>query len=235
MRTPQAKFSVRDLAMHDPRPNTPTTWCPPNPLPSRLETARLVIRFYEESDAPALFAAVDQSRSSLLPWLPWAEKENTTVDAALASIRRFGEARHNHAAPENNAVFGFVMGIFDKDTGALVGGTGFNRIDFGTSDAETGYWVVAARRGQGIATESTAALLSAGFTPQQRGGWGFRRIRIFASAANTASCSVPRKLGLREECRFVQHRWVSGFGWTDTLGWAAVDGEWDTVNHRPRP
>jgi ribosomal-protein-serine acetyltransferase len=205
----------------------PEPWYAPVPPPAYLETPRLIIRFYQDTDAPALFRAVDESRASLLPWLPWAASQHLSVESSLECVRRFGQAREEYTAPENNAVFGFIMGVFEKVSGELVGGTGFNRIDFETADAETGYWVVARQRGKGIATEATSAALSWGFTPQAEGGWEFRRIRIVAAAANGASCAVPHKLGLREECRFVKHRWVPGMGWQDTVSWGVLAEEWD--------
>lgn len=212
----------------------PEQWRPPTPLPQRLETPRLVIKYHIEADAPALFRAVDESRATLLPWMPWAHTEHRSVESSLACIRRFMASRANSSSPENNSVFGFAVGIFDKSSGELLGGTGFNRIDFDTSDAETGYWVATHRQGTGIATEATGAMLSWGLTPQAEGGWGFRRVRIVAAAANGPSCTVPRKLGLREECRLVKHRWVDGLGWDDTVCWGVLAEEWDRNRHALR-
>jgi RimJ/RimL family protein N-acetyltransferase len=185
-----------------------------------------VIRRYEASDAETLFRAVDASRSALLPWIPWAADQHRTVDASLATIQRFDAARADPTNLEFNATVGFVFGVFLRDSGALVGGTGFNRIDFPAHEAETGYWVHAEHQRRGIASAVLRAMLSWAFAPQDSGGWGFRRIRVFAAADNLASCAIPRKLGLREECRIVKHRWTDGLGWTDTLGWGVLADEW---------
>ncbi len=205
----------------------PEHWRAPDPAPSRLETERLVIRRYEESDAPALYRAVDESRASLLPWIPWAGEQHKSIEESLAIIRRFDAARADPTNHELNSTCGFVFGVFERADGALVGGTGFNRIDFPAHEAETGYWVHRARQRRGIATEVLRAMLDWAFAEPARGGWGFRRVRIFAAADNLASCAIPRRLGLREECRFVKHRWTDGLGWTDTVGWGVLAPEWN--------
>lgn len=211
----------------------PEPWKPSSPPPSRLETPGLVIRPYEESDAPSLFSAIDATRSVLLPWIPWAADQHMTVDDSLHSIRRFAAARADCTNHEHNSTVGFALGVFDRATGALVAGTGFNRIDFPAHEAETGYWVHIDHQRRGVATEVTAAMLTWAFTPQDQGGWGFRRVRIFAAADNTASCAIPGKLGLREECRFVKHRWTDGLGWTDTIGWGVLADEWPKRSGAP--
>jgi hypothetical protein len=75
-------------------------------------------------------------------------------------------------------------------------------------------------------------VLSWGFTPQKNGGFGFRRVHIFASAANTASCRVPRKLGLREIMHARKDRWIVRLGWTDSIAWDVLAEEWDIQRRR---
>lgn len=204
----------------------PARWEPPDPLPDSLRTRRLLIRAYRPADARALFDTVNRSRDSLLPWLPWAATQHLTPEQSAESIDLFQRvAAERPMRPEHNAVFGYVLGIFRADDGALIGGTGFNRIVHESADAETGYWLAADARGQGCCTEAVGALIDWGMRPARDGGWGLRRVRIFAAAANAASCAVPRRLALREEARFVRDRWVPGHGWCDTIGWGVTAGE----------
>lgn len=128
---------------------------------------------------------------------------------------------------DNNRAYGMVFGVFDAATGEQLGGSGFNRLDSATLNAETGYWVRADRRRQGICTRILRAMLTWGFTPQHEGGFGFRRIHIFAADRNLASCGVPRKLGLHEHMQATADRWIDGLGWCGTTGWEVLADEWD--------
>lgn len=215
-------------------PIRPPAWMPPNPLPSRFETERLVIRAYEDEDAPALLEAVAVSRDSLWPWMPWALSDHRTLAETIFNIQRFGRTSREPFGREHHEGYGLVFGIFDKREGTLLGGTGFNRLTPATHNAETGYWVRADRRRRGVCTEATAGVITWGLRPQDRGGWGFRRIHIFAATINAASCGVPRKLGLREEARHVKDRWVDGVGWSDTCVWGVLAEEWNGSGQHPR-
>lgn len=219
--------------------NKPPAWSPPSPLPARFETPRLVLRWFETSDAKALFEAVNRSRDTMVPWLPWAGSDHMTIEQSIYNIEWF---RRGRVAGEDAFMnlAGYVLGAFDKSTGTLVGGTGLNRFSRGTHNAETGYWVDADHRRNGYCAEMTAAVLSWAFMPQHvagseggsGGGFGLRRVHIFAASNNTASCGVPRKLGLREEMHTRQDRWVDGIGWCDTIGWGVLAEEWDVAGMR---
>lgn len=205
----------------------PKPWTAPVALRTRFEFGGLIVRPYEHADAEQLYAVVEGSRAALLPWLPWAEKQNLSLAASQKSIARFAASARNPLEIENNRLFGFVLGVFDSATGALLAGTGFNRIDAELHNAETGYWVRADRRREGIATRTLAATLSWGLMPQSAGGFGFRRVHIFAADRNVASCGVPHKLNLQETTRTRADRWVDGVGWCGTVGWEVLAKEWD--------
>lgn len=214
--------------MSEPPLTQPAPWAPPALLPDNLESERLLIRMWTLDDAPALLAAIDASRETLLPWLPWAATDHRTIEDTIYNIVRF---KRSMVGPD---VDGCVYGIFDRATGEVLGGTGWNRGDRATHVAETGYWVRHDRRGQGIATEATARNMSTLFTPQDQGGWGFRRVVIYCSAANKSSRRVPEKLGLRQETTARLGRWIDGIGYTDDLGWGVLADEWDSATHRRR-
>lgn len=201
-------------------------------VPERRE---LLLRVYEDWDAPALFEGVDSSRGTLHPWLPWAREQHRSAQASLDSIRLMARARENVLDPELGATMGFVVGIFDARTAELLGGTGFNRVDAVMGNAETGYWLNESVRGEGVATRACAAMISWLFTDQSSGGFGFRRVHIFASAANTPSCAIPERLGLRQSQHTRLDRWIDGMGYTDTLGWDVLREEWDLPGQRLRP
>lgn len=209
--------------------NDPDPWTAPAPLPGPIETERLVLRFHRHGDAASMLEAIESDRDGLLPWIVWVRTENRTVPECHYTIERFRRQR------EERDCTNFPMGIFDRATGAVIGGTGLQNIRPGLRDAEIGYWLRSDRHGKGLATEAAGALITAALTPQAAGGWGFRRVVALCGAQNVASAAVLRKLGLRLELRGRKERWVDGLGYFDTLGFAVLAEEWDASQRRAKP
>jgi RimJ/RimL family protein N-acetyltransferase len=197
----------------------PEPWRPPSPLPDRLETERLVMRWWTPEDAPAQLAALDAGppgRAAMIPWLlPWVREDNRDLAQCIFHIERFRRARAEPDADD------FVLGIFDRQSGDVVGGTGFHRIDCAHRRGEIGYWIRADRHGQGLCTEAVRALIGWGFGP-----WGFHKIVIHCAAGNIGSRRVPEKLGVRLEAQLRRDRWIEGRGWEDTLIFGVLADEW---------
>jgi RimJ/RimL family protein N-acetyltransferase len=181
-----------------------------------------MLRFWSPEDAPAMLDAVNADRASLLPWLPWARNNNRTVEECLASINRMRTDRERIEPTPND----FTIAIFERSSGLPMGGTSLHRIAHAWHEAEIGYFIRGDRRREGLCAEAVSGLISRAFTPQDRGGWGLRRIHIRCAGRNIASQCVPRKLGLREEARLVRERWVDTIGWDDTLVWGVCADEW---------
>jgi ribosomal-protein-serine acetyltransferase len=199
----------------------PAPWLAPDPLPTRFDTARTTLRFWCESDAAELLAAVNEDRTSLLPWLSCFRADYRTLGQCYYNIDRF---RRQHQSPETRE---YIIGVFDRCTGAVIGGTGFYQVDRESHSAEIGYWLRPSRRGGGLCAEMVRGLLSWSFTPQDAGGWGLRRAEIFCAGGNTASRRIPQALGLRQEYAARAARWIDGVGWDDTIGWGVTADEWD--------
>ena len=198
--------------------DAPAPWRAPQPLPSRLETDRLVIRWWVAEDAAKQLEALNTGppdRAAFLPWLPWAKVDNLTEAQCIYHIERFRRARSQPDALD------FVIGMFDRLTGDVVGGTGYHRINAATHEGEIGYWVRADRQGQGLCSEAVRALLDWGFD-----AWRFRRIVIHCAAVNVASRRVPEKLGLKLEAQLRRDHWHEGLGWTDSLIFGVLADEW---------
>lgn len=207
-------------------PNEGFAWKEPDPLDLRVETPRLIVRPYEIDDAQQLFDAVNNARDALLPWLPWARTEHREIASSINFVS--GQMlKLKKPLPAD----GVALGVFDKASGELLGGTGFHDLRRDTACVEVGYWVRGDRHNQGVCTEATAHWLSRIFTPQDQGGLGLRRVRIFCSADNKASSRVPEKLGLRAELMQRGDYYVPHHGVTDRLGWGVMHDEWDCKNH----
>ena len=163
--------------------------------PYRLRTARLEIRCYEPRDAPDLQAALARNKAHLEPWIPWAHAEPTTVDAKLDRILLFRSGFDRHED--------YTYGIFDPDGGALVGGTGLH-LRCGPGAADIGYWIDAARGGNGFAREAAVAMTRVGFEHLRL--W---RLEVRCDPANVRSAAIPQRLGFTEDgtlrARFQMH------------------------------
>ncbi len=177
----------------------------------RIETKRLVVRCYNPSDAPLLAASVTESVEHLRPWMPWAHNEPQSIEVKENGLRSF---RGKFDLGQN-----FIYGIFDPTETRLLGGTGLHpRI--GEGGVEIGYWIHKDFINQGLATESSAALVKVAFEILH-----IHRVEIHCDPANIASASVPRKLGfthegtLRAKTFFLDH-------WSDSMVWGLLESEY---------
>jgi RimJ/RimL family protein N-acetyltransferase len=155
------------------------------PAFAELRGERVVARPWRESDAQELFAAVATSREHLLPWLPWALTYERVEDALDYILR----TKSWWLLRETMAV-----GLWDADTGELVGGSGLHPRDWSVPSFEIGYWLRQASEGHGYVTEAVRLLTDYAFTTHAS-----RRVFIRCDARNTRSAAVPERLGFRRE------------------------------------
>jgi len=177
----------------------------------RIETKRLIVRCYNPSDALLLAASVTENVEHLRPWMPWAHNEPEPIETKEERLRTF---RGKFDLGEN-----FIYGIFNPGETRLLGGTGLHpRI--GEGGLEIGYWIHKDFVNQGLATESTAALVKVAFDILH-----IHRVEIHCDPANLASASVPRKLGfthegtLRAKTPFLDR-------WSDSMVWGLLENEY---------
>jgi RimJ/RimL family protein N-acetyltransferase len=142
------------------------------------------MRCWEPNDAEALAEAIGASLDHLRAWMPWAADEPISLGARRRLLMSFNREFRNGA--------NFVYGIFEQQTGVVVGGTGLHRRR-GPGDLEIGYWIRADRVRRGYATESTAVMTRVAFELV-----GVDRVVILVDPRNAASLGVPRKLGFVE-------------------------------------
>ena len=174
-----------------PPPSPPPHRYPANlPFPDRFEGPRVVARAYAPADAEALKLAVDESRERLRPFIPWAETH-----------QHLDETRHLIAEWQGRWLTrtNFVMGIFDKATGRLLGGTGLHpagrsEIDWNLRRFEIGYWMRTGAEGHGYVLEAVRALTDTAFRALKA-----RRVEIRCDDDNVRSWRVAEKAGFRLE------------------------------------
>ncbi|MEN0020537.1 MAG: GNAT family protein [Planctomycetota bacterium] len=212
----------------DPDSQAGLDFAPPDPLEFEIVTPRLVIRPYRLDDIDAVFDAVNHNREHLLPWLPWAKKDHHTRAQTAAFLAKNVVDRES---PQRIFGRGLDVAVCDRHSGAFIGGTGLHDLRRDSASCEIGYWIVRDRCREGICSEAVAHWLSWLFTPQQQGGFGLRRARIFCDKPNAASAGVPTKLGLRLEVEMRDEAFIEGVGLVDRLGWGVLASEWDCERH----
>ncbi len=146
------------------------------------------LRPFVLQDAEAFTAAVNQSISSLQPWLIWAH-ENYRTDEALSWIN-FTHLQRNKGEAEEFA-------IVDGDD-RLLGGAGIRIAQRPGEFSALGYWVRKDAQSQGVATRAVAQLVELGFQMPHSDV-----IEILAAENNHASRAVAMRSGFQ----FIDYRY----------------------------
>jgi len=147
----------------------------------RIETERLVLRCWEPRDAALLSTAIEESTEHLRAWMPWMREEPRDLDDRIEFLRIL---RAKFDRDEE-----YVYGIFDAAEQRVLGGAGLHD-RLGEDALEIGYWVHAARLGEGLATEAAGALTRVAFE-----ALSVERVEVHCDPKNVRSAAVPKKLG----------------------------------------
>ncbi|MBK7583323.1 MAG: GNAT family N-acetyltransferase [Myxococcales bacterium] len=208
--------------LKDPQP-----WSAPRPLPQPATAGDICVRLYQQGDGPALFAAIDDRREALLPWMAWASSDPQRVDDSIFYVERCRRAYEKADCLDfPDGYLGLELRCGPRrhwpaqDRPGLP--TGGNRL-LGPRGTH---------QGNGICTQAIGALISAGLRPTEQGGVGLRRILIFNDVENVASRRVCEKLRLRLEMRMQKDRYLDSY--RDTLGFAVLADEWDFEHNRTK-
>ncbi|MGE5333962.1 MAG: GNAT family N-acetyltransferase, partial [Nitrososphaerota archaeon] len=150
-----------------------------------LRGERVVVRPYRLDDADAIFAAVEESRQHLWPWLPWVEQHQTIEDTREFILRTQAEwlLREN-----------MTVGFFEAGSGRYLGGSGLHVRGWNIPAFEIGYWIRASAEGHGYVAETVRLLADFAFE-----SLGAQRVMIRCDARNTRSAAVAERLGFVRE------------------------------------
>jgi len=151
----------------------------------RIQTPRLIIRCYSPGDVFLLVEAISASLDHLRPWMPWAAEEPEPLDDKIDRLRSF---RGKFDLGQD-----FVYGIFNLEETQLLGSTGLHT-RIGPQAREIGYWIHKDYINQGLATESSGALVRVAFEIDR-----VERVEIHCSPNNKRSASIPKKLGFTHQ------------------------------------
>lgn len=150
-------------------------------VPEQLKGPRVVVRRYSDADAAPLHEAIQESVEHLRPWMPWYDKHQT-LDDTLEYVRR---TQARWITRED-----LGMGIFARDGGAVLGGTGLHVQGWDIPCFEIGYWVRRSQEGHGYITEAVRLLAACAFEQLRA-----QRLAIHCDARNIRSKAIPERLG----------------------------------------
>jgi RimJ/RimL family protein N-acetyltransferase len=150
-------------------------------LPDELSSPRLVLRPYRSTDADQIFAAVDESRAHLRPWMAWVDS-HTTVDDSRDWCTRCAANWLLRAE--------LTAGIFAAASGRYIGCVSLHDPDWDLHAFRIGYWLRASDIGQGYATEAVCMLVDLAF-----GSLAARRLELRCDARNERSRRVAERVG----------------------------------------
>lgn len=150
-----------------------------------IQTERLWLQPVEATDGGELWLAVDGSRETLEPWLPWVHL--TTTPAASAHLAESCVIDWNDGRALRFA-------LRERTSRALVGVISLESCVHLHQNCELGYWLRGDATGHGLMTEAAHAVLGYAFQTI-----GVHRVRVAASTDNHRSLSVIQRLGFRFE------------------------------------
>ncbi len=174
------------------------------------------LRLFEESDVDELYAVVAANRDYLSRWMPWAPKQ--TPEGTLEFIR----AGRRQLADNQGLQLAIIR------SGAIVGGSGYHRIDWDSRSTTIGYWIAEKAQGSGTVTRAAEALTDNAFR-----AWKLNRVEIHAGAENRRSRAIPERLGFVREGVLRQAELV-GRRYVDHVVYAMLADEWSRPpGHHP--
>jgi ribosomal-protein-serine acetyltransferase len=180
-----------------------------NPPFQRAVSPGIELRLLHECDADAVFAGVERNRAYLRQWLPWVDRTRSA-----AEIRQFtivSTAQWEAGQGPNCSIWA---------GGAFVGCIGCHPIGWADRQCSLGYWLDAARQGEGIMTRACAAMLDYLFLEL-----GLHRVEIRCGEQNAPSCAIPKRLGFRREGLLRDGQWVND-RWVSLVVWGILQCDW---------
>lgn len=154
-------------------------------FPEEFHSPRLLIRGPRAGDGRLLNAAIAESHSQLIPWMPWADPLPTPEQS---------EENVREAVAEFILRRNLRMHMFLKDTGEFVGSSGLHNLLWQAGAFEIGYWIRTPMAGQGLMTEAVRAIVQ--FAGQHLDA---RRLQICCDARNGRSQRVAERAGFHLE------------------------------------
>ncbi|MFG2576033.1 GNAT family N-acetyltransferase [Streptomyces sp. NPDC048481] len=141
------------------------------------------LRPLEPWHAEEFLAHLERGRDFINRYVPFGSKA-TDAAGAREVLQRYADMR----AADTGSLHGLWL------DGRLVGGVLFLNFDAEAGNCEVGCWLEPAGTGRGLVTRAVRVLID--FAVEQR---GIQRVEWVASAGNTPSLDVARRLGMTRD------------------------------------
>lgn len=179
-------------------------------MPLCLETARLLLRPFQDSDLESFLAY--RNDPDVARYQSW--ESPLSHERGLALIGAMKEVQPDDPNAWNQ------IAIELKATSALIGDCVFHRLAEDPRQAEIGYSLARHYQGQGYASEAILRLLAYLFEDLR-----LHRVRAICDVDNRASIRLLERLGLRREGHFIESYWHNG-RWTSEYWYGLLQREW---------
>lgn len=174
----------------------------------KLETERLILRDFEESDWQAVHEyASDREVVIYAPWGPNTEKETKSY------INR--KITNQHEQPRRDYTFALILKLEKK----LIGACSIYVSDPTNREGWIGYVLNRTYWNHGYTTEVVKRVVDLGFNEL-----GLHRIYATCQPDNLPSARVLEKVGMRREGHLKEHKHIKG-KWRDSLLYAILESE----------
>jgi RimJ/RimL family protein N-acetyltransferase len=178
-----------------------------------IETARLIVRPFRQSDLTAL--ADIHGRPEVARYLYWEARSLDEVRTVLVSKITQSTLQHEGRR--------LTLAVELPATKQLVGEVTLAWLSREHRQGEIGFILHPDFQGRGMATEAAGVMLRLGFE-----GLDLHRIIGRCDARNLGSARVMERLGMRREAHFVESEVFKG-DWGDELIYAILQHEWATI------
>lgn len=187
------------------------------PVPGEIRSDRLLLRPLQEGDAGQVFAAIEESREHLAPWLSWPPSIQHLDDARDLCLRW---------AARWTLRDDLGLGMFSLPDGRFLGATGMHDPNWALRSFEIGYWLRPSAVGAGYVTEAVQLQTVMAFETLEA-----RRVEIRCDPNNLQSRRVPERLGYLLEGH-LRDAWLDPLGNVrDTLIFAATRADYSRLTH----
>jgi RimJ/RimL family protein N-acetyltransferase len=185
-------------------------------VPDELVGTRVRLRPWRLNDAPLLLDAFDESRVRIGQWMTWIRYHTTIADAEAFCHRM--QTRWIEQS-------GFPFGVWHRETGHLLGGSGLHDIEWRTPTGEIGYWLRDSAIGHGYAEEAVRLQLAFAFDCL-----GLVRVGLHCDPINVRSRRIPEALGFTLDGRLRSNQRNPSGELRDTMIYSILAEEWRAIS-----
>jgi ribosomal-protein-alanine N-acetyltransferase len=191
---------------------------PVSPLPSRIESPRLLLRQFEIRDAEEFYMLEQQSlQLHLAPYSP-VRVAPATNQEGIRNMRELLRTTTERWEDGLDHRFAIIL----KESGAIIGQIGITNIIRNVAQsAFIGYWIGNQFLNRGYATEALVLALHYSFEFAK-----LHRVSLWIAPDNAPSLRMVEKIKLRYEGKALRALHLGG-AWQDTNIYAITSEEWN--------